>query len=84
MILHPSLILQRRAKIVASSRVACGKLGPMVVVLLIFYSCLGSCQTLHAQTKVRVFSLIELREAIQSDNQAIAMKPGRYSLTDLP
>ena len=62
------------------SRAACGKLGSIVVVMLT----LISCQTLHAQTKVNVSSLVELREAVQRDNQTIVMKPGQYVLTDLP
>ena len=43
-----------------------------------------SSQTLHAQTNVSVSSLSELREAVQKDNQTIVMKPGRYSMTELP
>ena len=50
-------------------------------VLLLFVL---SCQTLGAQTTVNVSTLPELREAVQKGNQTIVMKPGRYSLTDLP
>ena len=59
---------------------ACSKLSSLVVVVLTIIS----CQTLHAQTKVSVSSLRELREVIQGDNQTIVMKPGRYVMTELP
>jgi|GEM_PF-878768 len=42
------------------------------------------CQTLYAQATVNVSTLSELREAVQKSNQTIVMKPGRYTLTDLP
>ena len=58
----------------------CGKFGSVAVAVL----ALLFCQTLHAQTKVNVSSLQELREVIQKDNQTIVMKPGRYVMTDLP
>ena len=59
---------------------ACSKLSSLVVVVLTIIS----CQALHAQTKVSVSSLRELREVIQGDNQTIVMKPGRYVMTELP
>jgi hypothetical protein len=37
-----------------------------------------------AEPTVNVSTLSELREAVQKSNQTIVMKPGRYSLTDLP
>ena len=72
--------IEQPAKRIERSRAACGKFGAIAVVLLTFVS----CQTLHAQTKVKVSSLRELRDAIERDNQTIVMKPGRYALTDLP
>ena len=36
------------------------------------------------QAKVNVSSLAELREAVQKSDITIVMKPGRYSLTELP
>lgn len=36
------------------------------------------------QPTIEVSSLAELREAVQRSNQTIVMKPGRYSLTELP
>ena len=68
------------AKIVASPLATCRKLAWMVIAALTVIS----CQTLNAQTSVKVSSLKKLQEAIQNDNQTIVMKPGRYKLTDLP
>lgn len=59
---------------------ACRKLSSLVVAVLTVVF----CQTLHAQTKVNVSSLRELREVIQRDSQTIVMKPGRYLMTELP
>jgi len=50
----------------------------------IFLLAVVSGQTLHGQAKVNVSTLPELREAVQKSNQTIIMKPGRYTLTDLP
>ena len=43
-----------------------------------------SCLPLAAHAKVNVSTLQELREAVQKSDQVIVMKPGRYTLTDLP
>lgn len=43
-----------------------------------------ACLPLHAQTRVNVSTLPALRAAVQKSDQTIVMKPGRYSLTDLP
>lgn len=40
--------------------------------------------TVSAQATVNVSTLLELREAVQRSDQTIVMKPGRYTLTDLP
>ena len=71
---------QKSTKTRLLSRAVSCKLCSIVFVLLTIVS----SQALLAQTKVTVSSLQELREAIQGNNQAIAMKPGRYALTDLP
>ena len=43
-----------------------------------------SCLTVTAQATVNVSTLAELREAVQRSNQTIFMKPGSYTLADLP
>ncbi len=43
-----------------------------------------SGRPLYAQTTVNVSTLRELRDAVQRSNQKVVMKPGRYTLTDLP
>lgn len=43
-----------------------------------------SCLTWYAQAAVNVSTLSELREAVQKDGQHIVMKPGSYTITDLP
>ena len=62
------------------SRHGLRKLGPMSAVLL----SVVFCQTLKAQTTIGVSTLSGLREAVQTSDQIIVMRPGRYSLTDLP
>ena len=83
MILSPPAFKQP-PKTAMRSHAACGKLCSIVFAVLTIISCFVSSQTLHAQTKVNVSNLSELREAIQRDNLTIVMKPGRYSLTELP
>ena len=83
MFLNPPT-LKQSAKTVKRSRADCAKLSSIAVALLTIISFLAFSQTLNAQTDVKVSNLIELREAIQRDNQAIVMKPGRYALTELP
>ena len=39
---------------------------------------------LNAQTTLNVSTLMELREAVQKSDHTIKMKPGSYTLTDLP
>ena len=70
---------QLAAKILGSC-IAYGELSSLVVVALTVFF----CQTLNAQTDVKVSSLSELREAVRRDNQTIVMKPGRYMMTELP
>ncbi|EOR94581.1 hypothetical protein ADIARSV_2179 [Arcticibacter svalbardensis MN12-7] len=38
----------------------------------------------HHKTDVSVSTLSELREAVQSDNQVIVLKAGKYNITELP
>jgi hypothetical protein len=51
-------------------------------MLLIFFGL--TCVTGFAQTTVNVSSLAELRSAVQESDQHIIMKPGKYSITELP
>ena len=50
----------------------------------IFLVAAFSCLTFTAKAAVNVSTLSQLREAVQDSNQTIIMKPGRYTLTDLP
>ena len=62
------------------SRSGLDKLWSLSVVLLTVVF----CQTLNAQTTIEVSTLSELRAAVQTSDQTIVMRPGRYTLTDLP
>lgn len=42
------------------------------------------CQTLNAQSTIEVSTLSELRAVVRKSDQTIVMRPGRYTLTDLP
>ena len=52
-------------------------LAPLVLLEL-------TCLTGIAQTTVNVSTLAELRLAVQESNQHITMKPGKYTITELP
>ena len=43
-----------------------------------------TCLAGFAQTTVNVSTLAELRLAVQESNQHITMKPGKYTITELP
>lgn len=58
-------------------------LGPLLSMSVVFLAVV-SCQELHADTTIRASTLSELRAALRNSDQAIVMKPGRYTLTDLP
>ncbi|MGJ8650157.1 MAG: right-handed parallel beta-helix repeat-containing protein [Opitutaceae bacterium] len=43
-----------------------------------------TCMTASAKTTVNASTLAELREAVQNSDQHIIMKPGNYTITELP
>ncbi|HUX59331.1 MAG TPA: right-handed parallel beta-helix repeat-containing protein [Bacteroidales bacterium] len=57
---------------------------PLIVGLPLLVLLGLTCLSGFAQTTVNVSSLAELRLAVQDSNQHIIMKPGNYTITELP
>ncbi|QDT05050.1 hypothetical protein K227x_34480 [Rubripirellula lacrimiformis] len=55
---------------------------PRVMVAVLLMMAFG--RTVNAGTTTEVSTLLALRSAVQSSDQTIIMKPGRYTLTELP
>ena len=58
--------------------------GALRAFIFLLLPVVASCGRLHAESTVNVSTLLELCEAVRKSDQTIIMKPGRYTLTELP